>query len=102
MLTVAGSYLQIVTTQARVEAVRALVESERAVHQQSSAQLQSGVAVLVDVTRTQVQYQTDVQLLRSETADVEKQKLNLSRIIGLPLGSSLTVIDKFPYVPLQI
>jgi outer membrane protein TolC len=101
VLAVAGSYLQIVTTQARVVAVAALVESERAVYQQSSDQLKSGVAVLVDVTRTQVQYQTDVQLLRSETADVEKQKLNLGRIIGLPLGSSLSVTDEFPYVPLQ-
>jgi outer membrane protein TolC len=100
VLAVAGSYLQIVTTQARVVAARALVESERAVYQQSSDQLQAGVAVMVDVTRTQVQYQTDLQLLRSETADVEKQKLNLSRIIGLPLGSSLAVVDGFPYVPL--
>jgi outer membrane protein TolC len=100
VLAVAGSYLQIVTTQARVVAVRALVESERAVYQQSSDQLQAGVAVLVDVTRTQVQYQTDLQLLRSETADVEKQKLNLGRIIGLPLGSSFVVVDEFPYVPL--
>ena len=100
VLAVAGSYLQLVTTQARVVAVRALVESEGAVYQQSSAQLNAGVAVLVDVTRTQVQYQTDLQLLRSETADVEKQKLNLSRIIGLPLGSSLTATDEFPYAPL--
>lgn len=100
VLAVAGSYLQLVATQARVVAVRALVESERAVYKQSSDQLNAGVAVLVDVTRTQIQYQTDLQLLRSETADVEKQKLNLSRIIGLPLGSSLTVTDVFPYAPL--
>jgi hypothetical protein len=33
----------------------------------------------IDVTRSQVQYQTDVQRLRAEQADVEKQKLNLSR-----------------------
>lgn len=72
VLAIAGSYLQIVTTQARVVAVRALVESERAVYQQSADQLKAGVAVLVDVTRTQVQYQTDLQLLSSETADVEK------------------------------
>jgi outer membrane protein TolC len=100
VLAVAGSYLQLVATQARVVAVRALVESERAVCKQSSDQLNAGVAVLVDVTRTQIQYQTDLQLLRSEMADVEKQKLNLSRIIGLPLGSSLTVTDVFPYAPL--
>jgi outer membrane protein TolC len=47
-----------------------------------------------------VQYQTDVQRLRSEQADVEKQKLNLSRIIGLPYGSEFTVAEDFPYAAL--
>jgi len=101
VLAVAGTYLQIVTTQARVVAVRALVESEHAVYQQASDRLKNGVAALIDVTRTQVQYQIDVQLLRSELADIEKQKLNLARIIGLPLGNSYTLADSFPYVPLE-
>jgi outer membrane protein TolC len=101
ILAVAGTYLQIVTTQARVVSIRALVESERAVFQQASDRLKTGVAALIDVTRTQVQYQTDVQLLRSELADIEKQKLNLARIVGLPLGNSYTLVDSFPYAPLE-
>jgi outer membrane protein TolC len=101
VLAVAGTYLQIVTTQARVVSVRALVESERAVFQQASDRLKAGTAALIDVTRTQVQYQTDVQLLRSELADIEKQKLNLARIIGLPLGNSYTLADSFAYAPLE-
>ncbi len=101
VLAVAGTYLQIVTTQARIVSVRALVESERAVFQQASDRLKAGTAALIDVTRTQVQYQTDVQLLRSELADVEKQKLNLARIIGLPLANPYSLADSFPYVPLE-
>jgi outer membrane protein TolC len=101
VLAVVGTYLQIVTTQARVVSIRALVESERAVFQQASDRLKAGAAALIDVTRTQVQYQTDVQLLRSELADIEKQKLNLARIIGLPLGNSYTLADSFPYVPVE-
>jgi outer membrane protein TolC len=101
VLAVAGTYLQIVTTQARVVSVRALVESERAVFQQASDRLKTGVDALIDVTRTQVQYQSDVQLLRSDLADVEKQKLNLARIIGLPLGNSYILTDDFSYKPLD-
>jgi len=101
VLAVAGTYLQIVTTQARVVSVRALVESERAVFQQASDRLKAGTAALIDVTRTQVQYQTDMQLLRSELADIEKQKLNLARIIGLTLADPYTLADSFPYLPLE-
>jgi outer membrane protein TolC len=101
VLAVAGTYLQIVTTQARVVSIRALVESERAVFQQASDRLKAGAAAFIDVTRTQVQYQTDVQLLRSDLADVEKQKLNLARIIGLPLENAYTLADSFPYVPVE-
>jgi outer membrane protein TolC len=71
------------------------------VFQQASDRLKAGTAALIDVTRTQVQYQTDVQLLRSELADVEKQKLNLARIIGLPLANPYSLADSFPYVPLE-
>ncbi len=101
VLAVVGSYLQLTTAQARVVAMRAQVESSRSVYQQASDRLKAGLDVRIDVTRSQVQYQTDVQRLRSEQADVEKQKLNLSRIIGLPYGSAFTVADDFPYVPLQ-
>ena len=101
VLAVAGTYLQIVTTQARVVSVRALVESERAVFQQASDRLKAGTAALIDVTRTQVQYQTDVQLLRSELADMEKQKLDLARIVGLPLGNPYTLADSFPYASVE-
>jgi len=54
-----------------------------------------------DVTRSQVQYQTDIQRLRSEQADVEKQKLSLGRVIGWPYGTDFTVAEDFPYAALR-
>jgi outer membrane protein TolC len=100
VLAVVGSYLQVTTAQARVIATRAQVESSRSVYQQAADRLQVGLNARIDVTRSQVQYQTDVQRLRSEQADVETQKLNLSRIIGLPYGMEFTLADDFPYAPL--
>jgi outer membrane protein TolC len=76
------------------------VESSRSVFQQASDRLKAGLNARIDVTRSQVQYQTDIQRLRAEQADVEKQKLNLSRVIGLPFGIDFTVIEDFPYIPL--
>jgi outer membrane protein TolC len=100
VFAVAGSYLQVTTAQARVVAMRAQVESSRSVYQQASDRLKAGLDARIDVTRTQVQYQTDIQRLRAEQADVDKQKLDLSRVIGLPYGSDFTLADDFPYTPL--
>jgi outer membrane protein TolC len=97
VLAVVGSYLQVTTAQARVVALRAQVESSRSVYRQAADRLKAGLNARIDVTRSQVQYQTDVQRLRSAQADVEKQKLNLSRVIGLPYGSEFTVAEDFPY-----
>jgi outer membrane protein TolC len=101
VFAVVGSYLQVTTAQARVVAMRAQVESSRSVYQQASDRLQAGLNARIDVTRSQVQYQTDIQRLRSEQADVEKQKLNLSRVVGLPYGSDFTVADDFPFSDLR-
>ena len=97
VFAVVGGYLQVTTAQARVVATRAQVESSRSVYQQASDRMKAGLNARIDVTRSQVQYQTDVQRLRAEQADVEKQKLNLSRLIGLPYGSDLTIAEDFPY-----
>jgi outer membrane protein TolC len=100
VFAVVGSYLQVTTAQARVVAARAQAESSRSVYQQASDRLKAGLNARIDVTRSQVQYQTDVQRLRAEQADVEKQKLNLSRVIGLPYGSDFTIAEAFPYAAL--
>jgi len=101
ILAVAGSYLQVVTAQARVVSQRAQVESSRSVYQQASDRLNAGLNARIDATRSQVQYQTDVQRLRSDMADVDRQKLSLSRVIGLPYGTEFTVTDSYPYTPLK-
>jgi len=100
VFAVVGSYLQVTTAQARVAAARSQVESSRSVYQQASDRLKAGLNARIDVTRSQVQYQTDVQRLRAVQADVEKQKLNLSRVIGLPYGTDFTITEDFPYTAL--
>jgi outer membrane protein TolC len=101
VLAVAGSYLQIVATNARIVAASAQVETSRTIYQQAMDRFNAGLAPRIDATRSQVQWQTEQQRLRSLRADLDTQKLRLSRIIGLALGQKFAITEEFPYFPLS-
>jgi outer membrane protein TolC len=100
VLAVAGSYLQINAAASRVRAADAAVRTSEATYQQASDQLRNGLNARIDVTRSQVQLQTDQQRLRALRADFDKQKLTLARIIGLPSGQAFSLADDFVFSPL--
>lgn len=99
VLAVGGAYLQLIATQARVSAAQAQVETSRAIDQQAADRLAAGLAARIDVTRSQVQLQTEQQRLRSLRADLDTQKLRLARIIGLSLGQHFEIADSYRYSP---
>lgn len=101
VLAVGGTYLELIATGSRIAAARAQVDSSQAIFKQASDRLRAGLAPLIDQTRAQVQLQTDQQRLRSLVADLDRQKLTLSRIVGLPLGQQFSIADDFPYAPLS-
>ncbi len=101
VLAVAGSYLQLQATRARVQAALAQVEDFRAIYQRAADQLEAGLATGVDATRARVQLQTQQQRLRSLQADLATQRLRLARLIGLPLGQAFVATQEFPFQPLS-
>jgi len=101
VLAVTGSYLQINAAASRVRAAEAAVRTSEATFQQASDQLRNGLNARIDVTRSQVQLQTDQQRLRALRADFDKQKLTLARIIGLPSGQAFALADDFTFSPLS-
>jgi outer membrane protein TolC len=101
VLAVAGSYLQIIATTARIVSAAAQVRSSESIYQQAVDRLKEGLNARIDTTRTQVQLQIDRQRLRSLAADRDRQKLQLARLIGLPLGQDFGIADDFPYAPLH-
>ena len=99
VLAVAGSYLQLLATGARADAAAAQVVTFGAINKQAEDRLDAGLATRVDALRAKVQLQTQQQRLRSLEADVETQKLKLSRMVGLPLGQPFVPTDLAPFSP---
>jgi outer membrane protein TolC len=99
VLAVAGSYLQLIGTQARVEAAKAQTITSQAISKQAQDRLDAGLATRVDVTRSQVQLQTEQERLRSLRADLDTQKLRLARIIGLAGSQHFEIADTYSFAP---
>ncbi len=100
VLAVGGSYLQLISTQSRITAAQAQVESSKAIYQQAADRFAAGLAARVDAERAQVQLGTEQQRLRSLQADRDTQMLRLARIIGLPAGQRFSTADDYRYAPL--
>src|ERR1019366_2621409 len=86
---------------ARVDSVKVQVASAQAISQQASDRFTSGLSAKIDMTRSQVELQTQQQRLTAEQADYAKQKIALARLIGLPAGQDLILTDAMPYAPLE-
>ena len=96
VLGVTGAYLQVITAAARIQSAKSQVETAKTLFTQASQQNKEGVLALVDANRSQVVLQTQQQRLITLENDLAKQKLNLSRIIGLPLGQQFELSDAMP------
>jgi outer membrane protein TolC len=100
VLAVTGGYLSIIAASARIDSARAQVASAQALYQQATDRHNAGVAARIDVTRSQVELQTQQQRLTSQETDYAKRKIQLARVIGLPPGQEFTLSDSVPYAPL--
>ncbi len=93
VLAVAGTYLQTVTTAARVASQQAQVDNAQAVYNQAVIRKQAGTNARIDVVRSLVELQTEQQRLSSLQADLRKQKIAFARLMGLPLDRELVLTD---------
>ena len=90
-------YLEALRADASVVAAQANVELAQALLKLAQDQRNAGVATGVDVTRAQTRLaEQQVGLAQAQTAS-EQARLNLQRVIGLPLGSSLTLTDQLRF-----
>jgi len=99
VLTVGNAYLLVLADETQVSSVEAEVATAKVSLDQAVANHQAGTAPLLDELRARVDYQSLQQQLIAAQNSMEKDKLQLARVIGLPLAQSFNLIDKAPYAP---
>jgi len=92
-------YLEVLAARARTESVRAQLETAEAALQQASNMKENGLVAGIDVVRADLQLSTQRQRLTASQNELEKTKLQLSRVIGLPPGQAFELIEDLPEVP---
>jgi outer membrane protein TolC len=100
VLVAANMYLQALATSARADSARAQLQTARALYEQAVDLKQNGLVAGIDVLRAQVQLSTEQQRATATANDFEKAKLDLARVVGLPVGQPLTLSDQLPDAPL--
>ena len=91
------AYLQVTASVARVETARAQLATAKELDQQTRDQVSNEVSPEIDSVRAQVELQTAEQRLINATDALEKDKLTLGRIIGLPIDQKFALADSAAY-----
>jgi outer membrane protein TolC len=97
VVVVAGMYLQIISTQSRIDAAKAQLGTAVALYDRAVALKAAGMAAGVETIRAQVQVESQRQRVIFYENEFAKQKLQLARAIGMPLGQPYELSDRFPY-----
>lgn len=100
VLVAANAYLVALAASARVDSARAQATTAEALYSQATNLKQNGLVAGIDVLRAEVALNTERQHVTATVNDFEKSKLQLARIIGLPLGQPFTLVSELPDVPI--
>jgi outer membrane protein TolC len=97
VLAVGNAYLQAIASTARVETAEAQVKNAQALYDKAADQQKAGLSPAIDALRAKVELQTRQQQLIVARNDLAKRRLDVSRVIGLPLGQEFVLTEKAPY-----
>ncbi|HYM11113.1 MAG TPA: TolC family protein [Bryobacterales bacterium] len=97
VLAVTSLYLEAIAGAARIDAAQAQLATAQALYDQAVDLRKAGVIPGIEVIRAQVEKQAQQQRLIFFQNEYEKEKLNLARAIGLPLGQQIRLSDALSY-----
>jgi outer membrane protein TolC len=100
VLAVGANYLLTIANESRVAATEAELKAAQALYQLAVDQENAGLAPQIDTLRARVQLQTQQSLLIQAQNDLEKQRIALARVIGLPVQQKFRLVNRVPYRPL--
>jgi len=96
VLVTANLYLEAVAAGARVDATRAQLETARALHNQALDMKTAGTVAGIDVLRAETRVSLEQYRSTAAVNAFEKAKLQLARMIGLPLRQEFTLPQTLP------
>ena len=99
VLAVGANYLLTIANESRVAATEAELNAAQALYQLAVDQENAGLAPQIDTLRARVQLQTQQSLLIQAQNDLEKQRIALARVIGLPVTQKFQLVNRVPYHP---
>lgn len=99
VLVAANLYLRTLAESARADSADAQLKTAQALFDQAGDLKKSGLVAGIDVVRAQVQLSTEQQRATAARNEFEKSKLQLARVIGMPIGQVFTLSDRLPYAP---
>ena len=94
---VTAAYLQVLADGASLQNTIAQEAAARVVFDQAVAREQAGVGIRLDTLRAQVTFQQRQQQHVSADAQLDKDGIQLNRIMGIPAGQQLDLTDVTPY-----
>ena len=100
VLAVGANYLLTIANESRVTAAEAELKAAQALYQLAVDQEQAGISPNIDTLRARVQLQTQESLLIQAQNNLEKQRISLARVIGLPVQQKFRLVNRVPYHPL--
>jgi outer membrane protein TolC len=99
VLVAANAYLEALAADARAQSARAQLTTSQALYQQAQDLKQGGIIAGIDVVRAEVRLNGDRLRVTSSQNELEKTRLQLARLIGLPVGQPFAVSAQLPNVP---
>jgi outer membrane protein TolC len=99
VLVSGNAYMQTLAASARAETAQAQLQTADALYRQAVDLKAGGLVAGIDVVRAEVQLATERQRVTASKNAFEKSKLQLARIIGMPIGQEFTLSDKLPDLP---
>ena len=97
VLTVGTAYLQVLADQASLTNAQAQQRSAKTLFDQATQKHNAGVGTNLDALRGQVEYQQREQDVVAAQSKLDKDTIQLARILGLPAGQKLELTDTAPF-----
>ena len=98
VFSVSNSYLQVLTSGTNVVNAQAQVQTAQAIVNQAEQMHQAGVTAKIDGLRAAVELQARKQDLIVQQNNLDKSKIALARVIGLPLDQKYELSDTLQYI----